>query len=271
MRPLMSVVICFLVLAAGPDASAWGGWLDVTWTTLRPGNLHLKAEDGRLAMAWQSGLDGDDAEVRKNILASIVEADDALYFQPFRTSVTLSLSARVPNGSYFIIHSLRPDEIFFHFYITPPYRYKADDFEKLLKSAVITVNIDDWRTEADKWEVLPGEDGLIKDYRDFLLFPDLSRPLEETEEFWSGFLAALETGRVMTVQTDFDNGDSFTAEFDLSGLGEAMDQFRQKCAEIDQTVRGQVEEFKKRLEALNQLALSNEAAAEGSGPVRTGN
>ena len=267
MRPLMFAAICFLFLAAGPDASARAA---ETVTVVRPGSLYLNYGDGRLADSWQKELDkAEDAETLKYLIASI-ERDDGGFYPKFETRATLVLLAKKPNGSYLIVYASKADEFGFHFFITPAYRYKESDLEKLLKSAEIEVRIDGRPFGADRWTATPWAEGLVAGSWSFHLALARSGPPEDFSEF-DGFPAALGSGRVMTVQTAFSNGDVFTDEFDLSDMGQALGQLRRQRLEIRQTIEARIAEMKKRLETLDQPALSNEAAAEGSGPVRTGN
>ena len=238
----LMVTAWVLCLAAGLDSPARA---EYAGTELRPG-LTLVAGDGGPCRIYRQQLGGDlSLEKEKNTLAKIVAEVNRDSLRLFDAGARLEL-ADPGRGLAVISSGPRLDHLRFSLILGPEFPVgECGVIAVAARSAPappmeVDLRIDGRPFKTDGWYDRHIRSGEVK-ARQLVM----AGPLEREAEL----ISSLEKGRAMTVT----GGRPVTLSFDLTGLGEALDLLRQKRDEIDRAMEGEIRNYKKRLEVLNQF------------------
>ena len=124
----------------------------------------------------------------------------------------------------------------------------APDGESGSGPAEVRLRIDGRDTESGHWGQVRTGPRLPAEV---LLIPGWSLDREGREQARSDLLADLRQGRAMTVETTLTTGEILAADFDLSGLAEALDLMEVEMAKSLRVTEREIAELKKRLAGLD--------------------
>ena len=243
MRHLISAVALSLFLAIGVDSPALAGEIRIE---VRPG-LTVRAGDGRLSRHAREQLRRAEERGWLKELLTDYAADRASYHPLCDADAEVELWAEDSEVTSLWFYRQPLGPLAAYVVVRPGRSFDPDD-ERTSYPAPVFMRIDGRPVEPGHWGHvwLP-----IPPPVRTLLMPGWTLARDERAEVQSGFVANLRQGRRADVEAALNNGETFSASFNLAGLDEALNLMERKMAESDAVSKDEIEELKKQLAAMD--------------------